>query len=1016
MDSMNEFPSSTVRAKVTKVPTRVSGITPWNVAGLFAISVTTLNEVSRLIGAVESAGQQAYDAGVFTAFRIAFWNTDALKAAMALWRETQKSTPDLVENLLRWHLAIDAVIFVPIYSALLFLLLRRNGASRGVAMTSIAVVAVADWLETGATWYFLVRQHLAPSNAIWIIQVLSFLKWLAIAWTVATIAVLWYKNRRVHAGARGVPVRGALASVTIIVVFFTAAVALPAGGPLDQIPDVIRAQYSSGVSWGTRLLSTIALALLAASVATGAALAADPDASGTPRKPLTNRVVLAVSWAISLTLVVAGLGLEKSWRIAALAPGLVITAIWVLSELAKIVRRSQRAQESREEPRTSIDADATARYVGALAGVIVITGGIGLLRAAFPAWVLGLRSGVLPWWLTSIGAAAVVLTGGLVVQRIVLPILRPVDDCDTQSAARAKRRKRAFGITVSVITLAFAAWLTVFPDHAGRIGTNGVMAIGFGSFALVAGWFAYVARERIVWDATLIIGPRTPWLAIVVMVWLIASLLNSEGVYHDARVDSTSGSLTRRHASLDAAFATWLSIDSTAGCSAGQGDRPLVLIAAPGGGIRAAYWTASALDSLLGSRGSACATTPVFAMSGVSGGSLGLTTWIAAAAAKRDGRTAVAGMADDRALAAAAAGLFFRDALQPLVPLATTWRNRASLLEDGWERANGSPLANVKWHTLGEGLSWMPLLVLNGSSVTDGCRVLIANVVGLPAEMEHGCSEAPHIGGSAGPVSSALDGIAGLRSRTSTSCGNGQLRAATAALLSARFPVVSPSGALVRCPPNDSRVVASLTRLTYVVDGGYYENSGILSLLQMWRAIEPLVRRQNATGTRRIVPWLVVIDNHYRSKASALAPKRPLELIVPFKALSGHSVTSQAALEQMAWAEIAGDGALCGNVDSDPSQSNTTLPDTTAPRGNPKSAPTPAAEAPEAPRGCVVTIAPMVSPGVSAPLGWVLSETSRLNLDAEIQRRFTRTGPAVDTRLGTLLDLLRSPAVRLIGR
>ena len=86
---------------------------------------------------------------------------------------------------------------------------------------------------------------------------------------------------------------------------------------------------------------------------------------------------------------------------------------------------------------------------------------------------------------------------------------------------------------------------------------------------------------------------------------------------------------------------------------------------------------------------------------------------------------------------------------------------------------------------------------------------------------------------------------------------------------------MSPSGALVRCPLERSLSPAaadSLRTQTYVVDGGYYENSGILTLLQVWRAVEPLVRQANAApGARRIVPWLVVMDNHYRSAASAVA-------------------------------------------------------------------------------------------------------------------------------------------------
>jgi hypothetical protein len=976
------------------------------VVGLFAVCVTALHAVSRLIGAVESAGQRSYDAGVFTNFRISFWKTDELSAAMALWRDTQNGVPGFdVERLLSWHLGIDALLFVPTYSVLLYLLLRRVSASKRVAVNTALATAFADWMETAATWFFLVWQHLRPSSAIWIIQALTFLKWVAIAWSLATVVVFWIQQqveqRRNKGGAPPLLLRGydALTSITVIVVVFTALVAFPAGGPLDQIPDVLRAQFSPSVSWLTRGLSSAALALLAASVATGAALAADPRANPVPRKLVRNWVVLLVAGVISLALLLSGGLFEHHWRVATLAPALVVVAIWAAAKLATIVGASKRQHKLHDawENVDPINAYAAARYIGALAGVIIVAGGIGLLRAAFPAWVLGVRPGVAPWWLLSLLAVAVVLGGGFIAQRRVMRVLGTTP----APADPTKSRRRAFGVMTAAFTLVLAAWLTVYPDHARFATTSGVIAIGFSAFAIAVGWLAWVARERIAWEATqtLGIGIHTSWLGMVVAAWLVASLLNTTGAYHDARVDLAPRPLAPRYPNLDSAFAAWLRAQSATECTAASGDIPLVLVAAPGGGIRAAYWTAYALDTLFGIRGIRCATTPIFAMSGVSGGSVGITTWVAAAAAGRKGRTAVSGMADDRALASAAVGLFFRDALQPLLTF-TTWRDRAALLEDGWEHAAGSPLAGVTWDNLGNGLSWMPVIVLNGSSVNDGCRVLIANVGGLPAERERDCNESPHVA-AAGAVSSAIDGIAGLHARADTSCaaGRAQLRAATAALLSARFPFVSPSGALIRCRPSASLSPAaeSLRTETYVVDGGYYENSGLLTLLQMWRAVEPLVRQENVNGVsrpRRIVPWLVLIDNHYRSAASAAPQRRTLELLVPLKALTSGSVASQPALQQMAWGEIAGDGAHCKSGDS-----ATTL----------------AAVPAQAPRGCVVAVAPMVSPGVGAPLGWVLSDMSRRNMDDQMQQRFA-TGAGADARLMTLRRLIGLPGATTSAR
>src|SRR5688572_18553696 len=137
----------------TSAPRNVPrSLLPWLVVGLFAICVTALNEVSRLLGAVESAGQQAYDANVFTGFRLAFWNTEVLSAAMVLWRDIQNGTPPFdVIGLLRWHVGVDALLFVATYSAILWKLLRLVGVSNRVALTGAGAVALTDWLETGAT-------------------------------------------------------------------------------------------------------------------------------------------------------------------------------------------------------------------------------------------------------------------------------------------------------------------------------------------------------------------------------------------------------------------------------------------------------------------------------------------------------------------------------------------------------------------------------------------------------------------------------------------------------------------------------------------------------------------------------------------------------------------------------------------------------------------------------------------------------------------------------------------------
>jgi hypothetical protein len=175
---------------------------------------------------------------------------------------------------------------------------------------------------------------------------------------------------------------------------------------------------------------------------------------------------------------------------------------------------------------------------------------------------------------------------------------------------------------------------------------------------------------------------------------------------------------------------------------------------------------------------------------------------------------------------------------------------------------------------------------------------------------------------------------------------------------------VSPSGALLRCIVDSSGGRPDTSRITtYSVDGGYYENSGLLTLLQIWSAVAPKVELYNQDSLsrkNRIEPWIVVVDNQYRGAADAPKPRRPLELVAPFKALTNNRIVSQNTLEQRA----------AFVVDS----------------------------------GHLIVIAPVLRPTIAAPLGWVLSATSRAELTAQLDAQLR---PAEDSSNAALMELIR---------
>jgi hypothetical protein len=88
-------------------------------------------------------------------------------------------------------------------------------------------------------------------------------------------------------------------------------------------------------------------------------------------------------------------------------------------------------------------------------------------------------------------------------------------------------------------------------------------------------------------------------------------------------------------------------------------------------------------------------------------------------------------------------------------------------------------------------------------------------------------------------------------------------------LLSARFPYVTPMGALVRCleamsPNTPAEKNTGNNTVSYVVDGGCYKNSGILSIL---------LPRARTPGDPRPLPssrWLADQDRRTLPAASSI--------------------------------------------------------------------------------------------------------------------------------------------------
>ena len=376
---------------------------------------------------------------------------------------------------------------------------------------------------------------------------------------------------------------------------------------------------------------------------------------------------------------------------------------------------------------------------------------------------------------------------------------------------------------------------------------------------------------------------------------------------------------------------------------------PVYLVAAAGGGIRAAYWTAGLLafrqDSDPGFAHHA------FALSGVSGGSLGSVVFAGLlheqqqAAAKEAKFAGCDGTFIDQKLTSCATAilagdflaptlgaLLYPDLVQRFLPVALPGMDRAQALERAWESRwtrvmhdtwLGSSYESV---THPDPASDMPLLFLNTTSVEDGKRALVSPLPVAPLEFPD-----------------TID-VRSIVPRP--------MRFSTATHLSARFTYVSPA-ATVR--------VASGNVWGHLVDGGYFENSGAATLLDVATALEKAARELDLAG--RIVPVVLLIANDpFGTKPSedpTSTVRNPMSFAVEMRAppvallqtREGRGTQAQAVLKRsIEWR----------GVDVPPGRFEFYQPKDT---------------------------------GVPLPLGWMLSPSARDALDRQIIVESLRGGP-----------------------
>lgn len=340
------------------------------------------------------------------------------------------------------------------------------------------------------------------------------------------------------------------------------------------------------------------------------------------------------------------------------------------------------------------------------------------------------------------------------------------------------------GLNVALYAAGFFVWR---PDRP----LLGFELPGLGYLLLLLILFTWLVAGL----AFLLDGWRVPVLALVLLVLVGAfALFVSDHYFRMQPARSSELPLP----SMDGVYQAW--------ADRGIGrERPyLTVVAASGGGIRAAFWTARVLEGLgADPRFGTEFLRSIRLISSVSGGSVGSLYFLDRMQADDDPAPNALATATEAAgansLRAMAWGLTYPDLMRPLGGSRLVGdMDRAWALEQAWRRHLWHPERRLSELHAGVAEARLPLTIFNATVVEDGSRFLFSPVT-LPPLLQS-------------------TGFFGRFPEW-------DLPAVTAARLSATFPYITPIARPAR-GQGDERPVPHLA------DGGYYDNSGLMTAVE----------------------------------------------------------------------------------------------------------------------------------------------------------------------------------------
>ena len=395
-----------------------------------------------------------------------------------------------------------------------------------------------------------------------------------------------------------------------------------------------------------------------------------------------------------------------------------------------------------------------------------------------------------------------------------------------------------FSLALSVIFL----WLPISPvlvlDYLGAISIT-ALALTFitVAFSTIYNWgrrFSQKEYSR---------NNKIPAVFILIVLALVLSAFNindNHQIRHFERLDDTD---YIQSLSLKQSFEDWLGhrrdLDKfkLASSEANSKEYPVYVVSAEGGGIFAAYHAAITLSRLNDTISEF--SEHVFAISGVSGGSLGATIYSSLVKENIDARQGV-NKIEDKAhnllerdfLSPILAMAFYPDFVQRFLPFSINdWDRARGLevgLEESWNLTQDAPNPlQQAYSEFWDPRDFAPALVLNTTIVETGERLLFSPFKFKTRAIIFDFKNA-----------------------------NFDIPLSTTAVLSARFPLVTPVG-WVSAGINNGKDKFRLA------DGGYFDNSGVVTALDITRALNEdgfLSKLEKKYGIKIKIVNLAIVD------------------------------------------------------------------------------------------------------------------------------------------------------------